>query len=108
MNSQDSSQLWVVTAIGERANAGGRRFAAGSGFGGFIDTDALKTAMATFVNNLAQLLAGLAELPSEFALDSVEVQAVVSAEGQLGLVGSHVRGATEGAMKLVFKRRQQK
>jgi hypothetical protein len=56
-------------------------------------------------SSINQLLSGIEQSVSHFALDSIELSVEVKASGEIRFIGS-VGGETKGGLKLAFKRIQ--
>lgn len=74
-------------------------------FIGEVDAASLAATLQAFGTQLSTVLDGLGTVAGgKFEADVIEVSAVLSADGKIGLLGSSVGGGIEGAMKVVWKR----
>jgi len=64
----------------------------------------LEQHMTNFVEGVQKILSKGAEAVGEFCMDTVEVQAVIGIEGQVGFLGTGASASGSSQIKIVFKR----
>ena len=69
-----------------------------------IPTDVLCENLGGFIKELGQVLHKIPELAQPWSLDSLEISATVSAEGQIGLLGTGGKIAGGSEIRLIFKK----
>jgi hypothetical protein len=101
----DRKTLWVVTAEPE-AQAPVHRGAVARPSGGAraMDVNALRENIKQFLTILEQLLPEQMATVGGFRLEEVEVNAEITGEGSLMLLGTGVRASALGGIKFVLKR----
>jgi hypothetical protein len=60
--------------------------------------------MNQFVSNMQQIIDRSSKNIGNYNIDAVEVDARISADGQIGLMGTHVGMSGEAGIKFIFKR----
>ena len=68
-----------------------------------LNVDIMRSNLATFLDAMNEVLAGLPKLTEPFKLDEIDLVVEVSAEGSLQLVGG-VKVGTSGGITLKLKR----
>lgn len=76
-------------------------------FSGETTPDALSKSIAMFAAQITKVLDEAETLKgNSYCVDQIEVSAVVTADGKIGILGSSFGGSVQGAMKFVWKRRE--
>ena len=70
-----------------------------------IPVEQVQQNMTQFLANIQEILAKGAEVSGEFWLDTIEINAQISAEGQIGFMGNNVGTAGSAGIKFLLKRR---
>jgi hypothetical protein len=70
-----------------------------------IAADQIQNNMDHFLNNMQEILSKSASTTEAFQLNEVEVNAEVSADGQIGFMGTQVGMSGTAGIKFVFKRK---
>lgn len=101
----DRKTVWVVTAEPE-AQAPVHRGAVARPSGGAraLDVSVLRDNVKQFLSILGQLLPEQMATVGDFRLEEVEVNAEITGEGSLMLLGTGVRASALGGIKFVLKR----
>ena len=102
----ENRTVWVVTAEPEAAQPvrRGLPVRTGPGVAKALEVEALRENLARFLLVLQEILpAEMADM-GDFRLEEVEVNAEVTGEGSLMLLGTGVRAAGMGGIKFVLKR----
>ena len=66
----------------------------------------IAASLQTMVRNLQSILDDASAVQGAYSLETVEVEAGITAEGQIGFLESHVGGNVHGTIKLVFQKRK--
>jgi hypothetical protein len=69
-----------------------------------ISVDQVQQNLTQFLSNLQNILSEGAAIAGDFKVDTVEVDAQISSEGQIGFMGSQVGMSGSTGIKFVFKR----
>jgi hypothetical protein len=69
-----------------------------------LDSDYIQNKVTEFVSSMHEIISKSAAESREFKVDTVEVNAEISAEGQIGLMGTHAGMKGTTGIKFVFKR----
>jgi len=69
-----------------------------------VSVDRLSENVTTFLSELQDILAKGAAVHGDFMIDTVEVDAKITGEGQIGLMGSHVNMSGSTGIRFIFKR----
>ncbi len=97
--------LWVVTAEPEvQAPAHRGAVARPSGGARALDVNVLRDNVRQFLSILEQLLPEEMANVGDFRLEEVEVNAEITGEGSLMLLGTGVRASALGGLKFILKR----
>lgn len=97
--------MWIVSAHSATTDYG----TAGTSYKSLvfkeaIDPDLLKHMISDFTQSISSILDGIEDSGKPFRLDSIEVGAVMAADGKLGILGSSIGGKAEGALRFTFNR----
>ena len=68
--------------------------------------EVLKQSMATFVDAVNAMVQHGAEIAGEFEMETVEVNAVIGANGKIGFAGTGLQLEGTSSLKIVLKRRR--
>jgi hypothetical protein len=99
--------IWVVTAEPEvQAPVHRGAVARPSGGARALDVNVLRENVRQFLSILEQLLPEQSAIVGGFRLEEVEVNAEITGEGSLMLLGTGVRASALGGIKFVLKRVQ--
>lgn len=71
-----------------------------------IDVQKLKSMVTEFTKDIADVFEEVDSSKSKFSLDTIELSAVMAADGKLGILGSSVGAKIEGSIKFVLKRKK--
>jgi len=71
-----------------------------------VAVDEVQKNMIRFLTSIRDTLAKGAAIAGEYEVDTVEINAQISADGQIGFMGSNVGMAGSAGIKFVFKRRR--
>lgn len=69
-----------------------------------VDVNKVQTQMIDFISKIQSVLSNCPIEQQGFKMETVEVNAQISAEGQIGFMGTHVGMTGTGGIKFVFKR----
>lgn len=69
-----------------------------------LDTNYIQNKVDEFVSSMHEIISKSTTESREFKVDTVEVNAEISAEGQIGLMGTHAGMKGTAGIKFVFKR----
>lgn len=70
-----------------------------------VDVNKVQNQMIDFISKVQSVLSNCQIEQQGFKMDTVEVNAQISAEGQIGFMGTHVGMTGTGGMKFVFTRK---
>lgn len=105
--SKDS--ILIVSALpaeGVPASEAGLKSKLTPQFFGEVATDALSKAIAAFSEQITKTLDEAGTLNGRaYQVDQIEVSAVVTADGNIGILGSTVGGSVQGGIKFIWKRK---
>ena len=71
-----------------------------------LGVEQLETNFATFMGNIARILDSAQAVAGSYHVERVEVEAMVSADGKVGLAGSSVGVSGKSSLKLILVRSQ--
>ena len=101
----DRKTIWVVTAEPEvQAPVHRGAVARPSGGARAMDVNVLRDNVRQFLSIMEQLLPAQMATVGDFRLEEVEVNAEITGEGSLMLLGTGVRASALGGIKFVLKR----
>src|SRR5215211_3452118 len=69
-----------------------------------VSVDQITDNIKVFLSNVQEILAKSANQYHEFKMDSVEVEAQISGDGQIGFMGTHVGMSGSAGIRFVFRR----
>jgi len=102
--SGESKSVWIVSTEPASTEYGGSSTSASQlRFKEQVSLAKLKAMVSEFATDLAGLVEDVQSSASKYDLDSVEINAVMAADGKLGIFGSSVGGKVEGGLKFVLK-----
>lgn len=94
-----------VPAAGQTASQGGLASKGVDRFFGDVSPDVLEHTIKTFAAQMTRVLNTIEQRPTgELSISQVEVSAIVTADGKVGLLGSSIGGSVQGAMRFVWRR----
>jgi hypothetical protein len=70
-----------------------------------VTVEKMQDNMANFVSNMQRIIDKSSSKFGQYKIDTVEVDARVTADGQIGLMGTHLGMSGEAGIKFNFKRR---
>lgn len=69
-----------------------------------VDVDKIQTQITAFISKVQTVLSNCPTEQQGFKMETVEINAQISAEGQIGFMGTHVGMTGTGGIKFVFRR----
>lgn len=69
-----------------------------------VDVEKLKRMVQEFADSIGDIFDSMESKSKNFAVDSIELNAVMAADGKLGILGSGIGGKVEGSIKFVLKK----
>lgn len=71
-----------------------------------IDPDKLSKTIAAFSNQIVKMLDEAGAMDGlSYQMDQIEISAVLTADGKIGILGSSLGGSVQGSMKLIWKQK---
>ena len=105
MSSEDERTMWVISNEPASSEIGaGRSSMASISFRERVPVRKLRELVQEFARDLGEIFEELEYVRQNFQVDSVEINAVMAADGKLGILGSSVGTKAEGGIKFVLKR----
>lgn len=105
MTENQERTVWIVSSEPASTNYGRDRSSMPKvSFRERVPLRELKYLVKEFADDLAEVFEPIGAIHSNFHVDSVEINAVMAADGKLGILGSSVGMKAEGGIKFVLKR----
>ena len=99
-------KIWIVsTEPASTTYASGQESFSEFQFKEEVDVNKLKSMIRDFTSDLGEIFKEVDSKTSKFSIDTVELTAVMAADGKLGILGSSVGAKIEGSIKFVLKRK---
>lgn len=107
MNDEKASRgIWIVSAEPASTEYGQSGLSRSQlRFKEEIPIGALKRIVSEFANDIGEVFDGIAGAGKNYHVDTIEIQALMAADGKLGILGSSLGAKAEGTVKFVLKRR---
>lgn len=106
---KNSNSLWVVSSLAATTAYGSSETSNSSlVFKEEISLDKLRSLISDFTSSLSSVLDSVEKAGTQFKVDSIEISAVMAADGKLGILGSGIGTKAEGSIKFVFKRKSRR
>jgi len=101
-----SRKIWIVSSEPASTNYGvGQESLGEFQFKEEVDVNKLKSMVNEFTKDIGEVFEEVDSKNSKFCVDSIELSAVMAADGKLGILGSSVGAKIEGSIKFVLKRK---
>ncbi len=102
----NNRKIWIVSSKPASTNYGSSQ----ESFSEFqfkeeVDVQKLKSMVIEFTKDIGDVFDDVDSSNSKFNLDTIELSAVMAADGKLGILGSSVGAKIEGSIKFVLKRK---
>lgn len=106
MNDEKTSRsIWIISTEPASTDYGQSELSSSHlRFREQIPIGALKRIVSDFANDIGEVFDGIADADRNYSVETIEIQAMMAADGKLGILGSSIGGKTEGTVKFILKR----
>lgn len=105
MSGEHQRTVWIVSSEPASSKIAEDHSAMASiNFRERVPVHRLRDLMKEFARDLGEIFQEMDCVSQNFHVDSIEINAVMAADGKLGILGSSVGARTEGGIKFILKR----
>jgi hypothetical protein len=109
MSNEHERTVWIVSEEPATSDLSTDRSSMASiSFREHVPVHMLRKLVKEFASDLSEIFQEMESVKKSFHVESIEINAVMAADGKLGILGSSVGTKAEGGIKFVLKRLPQR